>query len=217
MERGRGGFVIYTIYPACGIASVAHRVRRGRFFGLLCGGNVRRLALMVTAASLVTGQAFANDVGENAGWQFHTTADKANLAAIQDMIQRKRSGYYAAPTYTTTIDHQYNCTLSAAATGNQGTASAVANSPATSGATATSTGNSNGSTIDGFGLGSAGSAASNSDQANNGTVRAGIDGSTSSSVRGSASQVLNSTQSNSGTQSANASGATGCSFAGALN
>jgi hypothetical protein len=133
------------------------------------------------------------------------------------MILRRRGGYYSAPVYTTNIDHQYNCTISAAATGNQGSTSAVANSPSTSGAAVSATGNSNVSDIDGFGDESGDSAENDNTQTNSGRVGARVSGSTSTSVRGSASQVLNTTQTNSGAQTASVQGASGCSFAGPLN
>ena len=80
--------------------------------------------------------ASANNVGENSAWQFQSSADKANQAAIQDMVQRKKAGSYGAANYTTNtyIGKQYNCDVTATAQGNQGTNSTVANSPSTSGA-----------------------------------------------------------------------------------
>jgi hypothetical protein len=160
-------------------------------------------------------QAFANDVAENGSWQFESSADQVNKAAMQDMIQKKRSGYYAAPVYNTTVQRQYNCNVSASAQGNQGTNTTVANSPTTSGASASATGNDNVSSVDGYSSPS-GTSAIDGAQANNGSVSTHVNGSTNTSVHGDASQALNSTQTNSGAQTASISGATGCAF-GALN
>ncbi len=51
------------------------------------------LAVLLVPAN----QALANNYGESLAWQFQTTADKVNLAIIQDMIQKKKHGFYAAP------------------------------------------------------------------------------------------------------------------------
>lgn len=164
------------------------------------------IALMLGASPVL-----ANNVGENTAWQFQTSADKVNQAVIQDMIQKRKTGYYAAPVYTTNIERQYNCNVSASAQGNQGTNNTIANSPTTSGASANSTGNDNETHVDGPGSGSA-----TSGQDNSGSVRSSIDGSTIIRVRGSADQALNSEQTNSGNQYASVDGASACQF-GALN
>lgn len=158
----------------------------------------------------ITLAASANNIGENSAWQFETSADKANQAAIQNMIQQKKAGAYAAPNYTTTtnIGRQYNCDNTATAQGNQGTNSTVANSPSTSGAAANSTGNAN--------TGYTGGGSVTTGQANTGTVGSSVNGSTNTSVQGLSSQALNSNQSNTGNQSASVSGSTACGF-GALN
>lgn len=180
--------------------------------------NFLRRGVFAAAVSLASVPAMAsNDVRENGAWQFRSSADKANLAAVEDMVRRKKSGYYAAPVYTTNIDRQYNCSISAAANGNEGTTSAVANSPSTSGANASSIGNSNGTSIDGSGYDLGGTASNSNDQSNRGSVGSSVRGSTNSNVRGNATQALNSTQSNTGNQSASVQGASGCSFAGPLN
>lgn len=170
------------------------------------------LAGVLAVTALLSSPAFANGLGENSSWQFQTSADKANQAAVQDMIQRKKSGYYAAPIYTTNIGHQYNCNVAATSQGNQGTNSTVANSPSTSGSSASSIGNSNATGIGGYPSGGSAS----SDQNNSGSVGSSVNGSTSTSVHGSASQALNSTQTNSGNQYANVQGSSACQF-GALN
>jgi len=173
--------------------------------------NIRRPFSCSLLLALLASPVSANNVGENVAWQFQTSADKVNQAAIQDMIQKRRSGYYAAPIYTTNIERQYNCNVSATAQGNQGTNNMIANSPTTSGSTASATGNDNHTHVDGPGTGTAGT-----DQDNSGSVRSSIDGGTSTSVRGSADQALNSEQTNSGDQYASVEGASACQF-GLLN
>jgi hypothetical protein len=97
----------------------------------------------VLALSGLASGALANNVGENYAWQFETTADKVNKAAIADMIEKKESGYYAPPVYNTYIDRQYNCSVASTATGNEGTNTNLANSPTTSGPHSNATGNDN--------------------------------------------------------------------------
>ncbi|HEX7865176.1 MAG TPA: hypothetical protein VF555_09505 [Variovorax sp.] len=154
--------------------------------------------------------AMANNVGENSAWQFQTSADKANQAAVQDMVQRKKAGSYGAANYTTNnyIGKQYNCDVTSTAQGNQGTNSTTANSPGTSGAAANSTGNSS------TGVGGTGTVSTG--QANSGAVGSAVIGSTTSNVQGWSSQALNSNQTNTGSQSASISGSSACAF-GALN
>ncbi len=84
-----------------------------------------------------TAQSFANGWYESRPWQFDTSADKANKAAVLDMIERKKGGYYDG--FSTTINNnnysntnigtQINCNNVADAVGNQATNSQVANSP----------------------------------------------------------------------------------------
>lgn len=160
--------------------------------------------------ALLSSTAAAQTVGENIPWQFQTSADKVNQAAIQDMIQKRKSGYYAAPIYTTNIERQYNCNVASTAQGNEGTNNTIANSPSTSGNSASAIGNSNTTDV-GYRGGTAESA-----QNNTGSVGASVNGATSSRVNGSASQALNSEQTNSGDQYASVEGSTACQF-GALN
>jgi len=160
--------------------------------------------------ALLGSPAAAQTVGENIPWQFQTSADKVNQAAVQDMIQKRKSGYYAAPVYTTNIGRQYNCNVAATAQGNEGTNSTVANSPSTSGNNASAIGNSNATDVAFRG------GRSDSDQANSGSVGASVNGATSTRVNGWASQALNSEQTNSGDQYASVDGSTACQFS-ALN
>ncbi|KQW57198.1 hypothetical protein ASC92_13135 [Variovorax sp. Root411] len=179
------------------------RTRYSCLAQLAQGGVCALLAGAAMAAS-------ANNVGENSAWQFQISTDKANQAAVQDMIQRKKAGSYGAANYTTNnyVGRQYNCDVGATAQGNQGSNSTVANSPSTTGAAADSTGNAN--------TGYGGTGTVSTGQANSGTVGSAVIGSTSSSVQGWSSQALNSNQTNTGSQSASVSGSTACAF-GALN
>lgn len=186
---------------------------------LVPGASPRRVAgrafswhgrlLSLLLAALAAPVALANGAGESIAWQFQTSADKVNQAAVQDMIQKRNMGYYTAPVYITNIARQINCDLSASALGNDSNQGAAALSPSNAGATSDSTGNANAHT------GGANGLASN-DQANSGTVGSSVNGNTTTGVSGSASQALNSRQNNSGTQTAGVSGSTGCSF-GVLN
>lgn len=158
--------------------------------------------------------AVANGVGENAGWQFQTEADRANKAFIEDMRQKAKNGYYAAPVYNTYIDRQYNCSVSSTALGNQGTSNAVGNSPTASGHSTDAIGNTDTSRVD-QGVGDPTSNITGS-QLNKGEVEAGASGEVETNVRGDTFQTLNTQQDNSGAQAANVNGSNACQF-GPLN
>ena len=157
-----------------------------------------------------TQPAAANNLAENLAWQFMTPADIAAQAALRDLIERRRGGVYAAPSYTTNIARQYNCSIAATATGNNGVQSALANSPSVTGATSSATGNSNSTAI-----GRSTPAVTNG-QSNAGAISSSIDGGTMATVNGVAWQALNSDQTNSGNQSASVRDANACAF-GVLN
>lgn len=175
----------------------------------------RMAILAIIASTLVSPQAvLANNAGENAAWQFETTQDKVNRAAIEDLRLKKASGYYAAPVYNTYIAKQFNCSVSSQALGNQGTTTAVGNSPTSSGNSASSTGNSSSSSL---GLsGAAGSSSITNGQQNPGEVGSSASGEVSTSVNGNSYQTLNNTQTNSGAQSSSVSASNACAF-GVLN
>jgi len=168
--------------------------------------------LVMMLAALPSQPALANDYGESAAWQFAGPQDLAAQVAARDLIERRRGGVFAAPVYNTTIARQYNCSVSAAATGNSGLQSALANSPTTTGATSSATGNASSSSATGDGS----DPTFESGQFNGGAVGSTLNGATSTNVTGSPTQALNSTQSNSGSQSASVSGASACAF-GVLN
>lgn len=171
----------------------------------------------------------ANGHGENQSWKFRTSADQANNAAIEDLILRKKGGYYGAfkATYntynTTNIGTQTNCNLTATAAGNSGTNSMTgsASSPQVSNTGSTSSsamGNSSSSNSDG--LPGWGEADLTNSQTNSGSVGSGVNGSSTNVGSGAINagggtnhQALNSDQSNSGSQSASVSGSSACTFA----
>jgi hypothetical protein len=164
---------------------------------------------------LLPSQAFANNFQESQSWQFNTQAEKVNQAAIQDLIRKKKSGFYAPPVYVTNIDRQFNCNVSASAFGNNGSNSTVSHSPNQSGANSNATGNASNTSAGGYGnLPSSGGVSSN--QSNSGDVDSNVRGDTDMTVRGDTSQVLNSNQTNSGSQSSNVAGSNACTF-GTLN
>lgn len=171
------------------------------------------LTSMFAMPALLAAPAHANNYGESYGWQFKTSADRANQTFVLDLMEKRRSGYYQAPSYTTNIDRQYNCGVTANAIGNEGSQTAIANSPSVSGPTALATGNDADTVLNGGGR--QGGNRTASWQSNSGMVSAGVTGSAGASVSGSPTQGLNSTQTNRGSQYANVSGASACSFGGA--
>jgi hypothetical protein len=162
----------------------------------------------------------ANEIGGNLGWGFRGTADRSVAVSSEDMRQRHNGSYYQQWNVNNTYNtynssssvingNQTNCTLSAAATGNQGTTSSYAStaSPAVTSTPQTSayaTGNqSNGSYS---GAGGTLTAPLNSVQDSYGSpVGSGVTGTVSSAGVGqlssgltSSSQVLNSNQGSTG-------------------
>ncbi len=190
------------VFSHAGLGQAGHR----------CHRIPRLIALALTACGCASSSlALANNVGENTSWQFQSSADKVNQAAVQDMIRKQKSGYYAAPVYNTTIGRQYNCNVSATSTGNDGNNSTVANSPSNAGANSNASGNDSRSAV-----GSQGGATVGTSQANSGAVGSAVVGGTSTQVQGAANQALNSTQGNAGAQTASVGGSSACAF-GVLN
>ena len=171
-------------------------------------------AILVTSSLIAPTAGLANNLAENFAWQFETTADKLNRAAIEDLRLKRVSGFYSAPIYNTYIDRQYNCSVTSSATGNDSIKSAVGNSPSSGGNSASALGN-NDSTSMSPGIGSQGSAVTGN-QSNAGEVESAAKGNVETSVRGDTFQTLNTAQDNSGNQSANVSASNACQF-GALN
>ncbi|MFA7439009.1 hypothetical protein [Castellaniella sp.] len=170
---------------------------------------------------------------EGLPWQFQTSADQANKAIVLDIMERKKGGYYDAfevnnyvNNYNTTnIERQFNCGVSAMASGNVAdtTQSAQVSSPNTantSGNSADAAGNSSTTTTDaGYGWQAGSGTQSSTDQSNKGDVDAGVYGSPSRASSGPINasggysrQALNVSQSNSGKQVAYVTGSVGCDF-----
>lgn len=201
------------------------------------------LAAIAVGASYPVVSANANGWLEDRPWQFETSTDQANKAAVTDLIEKKKGGYYDSfktkniynttntNNNTTYIDHQVNCSVTSAASGNTGsnTMTGSASSPTvtnTSSNNSTTTGN---SATNGVAVGSpSGVVLSTSDpsnpnnlnnnQTNTGTLGSGVTGSSTSATSGQISanggttnQAINSSQSNNGsTQTASIVGSTAC-------
>ena len=96
--------------------------RRTKF--LMAGCLIFAVALVL----FVPRAALANDLFEDRAWQFETTTDRAQKAAILDLIERKKAGMYNN-TYNSTYNSKtdYNvagdyidCNMTSQASGNQG-------------------------------------------------------------------------------------------------
>lgn len=179
------------------------------------------LAAVLVGVSALSVQ--ANGLGEDRSWQFDTSADKANKAAVLDLIERKKGGYYDS--FDTTINNyigtQINCSNTASATGNIADNSQVGNAPELVNdgvVTADSTGNISDSTSTGDGLGDGGSV--NGTQTNTGEVESSVwgsdvEGTNVLNLEGSTQeQDLDNDQDNSGDQIATVSGSTACDMQG---
>ncbi|MGO4917729.1 hypothetical protein [Pseudogemmobacter sp. W21_MBD1_M6] len=76
----------------------------------------------------------ANGFGENRAWQFREPSERANLAAVADLIEKKKGGYYDGfntivySTTTTNIGTQVNCNTLADAKANTADNSQAGNS-----------------------------------------------------------------------------------------
>lgn len=171
----------------------------------------RYFAAAAASMLMAVSPGHANNLGENGAWQFRSASDLAAQAAALEVLERKRSGSYSAPSFTTNIARQFNCSNSASALGNSGGQSAVANSPSVTGTSANAGGNASDAALE-DGRDTSNSAV----QDNSGAVTSGAAGNTDTAVSGTSSLALNSKQSNSGDQSARLSGSTACTF-GALN
>lgn len=182
-------------------------------------------SLFSIAVTIATaGPAFANGIGENAAWQFPTTADMVNRAYLEDMRLKRSTGYYSTPNITNIIDKQYNCSVSANSTGNSGVSTIATSGPSTAGNSSGAVGNESQSSV-GSALpsvndprpgASALGAAVNGTQSNTGAVQSTASGDVSSVVGDTNNyQALNSTQTNSGSQAASVASSTACTFAAA--
>jgi hypothetical protein len=174
-------------------------------------------------ASIQTGPAFANGYGEDVPWQFQTTADMANLAAVESLIQQKRAGGFGpagttnniTTNNTSSVGTENDCNVTPTSTGNAATNGESADNPLNSGSTATATGNqaSSSTSTDG----SVGNNQVQNGQTTHGHVGATTVGnnSSTSSNAGTLGQTLTNTQTNTAPQTAiNDIHGTACSFSG---
>jgi hypothetical protein len=192
------------------------------------------LTLAVWVLALASSGVCANNLGENTVWQFNSQQDKVSKTTTLDQIQKQRAGYYEGLrpvyNYTTYIEKQYNCTVSASTLANTGSNSnaatnsspGVTNAGSTSSSTdANSASNSlpqsglTGVPTAGVGYSPSGSLVSN--QSNTGSLGSGVSGSTTSAATGAvttgpgtSTQALNSQQSNTGMLSTTVAGSTAC-------
>lgn len=184
--------------------------------------------------------ALANGPGENATWQFQTTQERVNKAAIADLVEKKQAGYYdsfkTVYNYNTYIERQVNCSVSALTTGNTGsngltaaTSSPTLNNSGSTSSEAAANAASNG--LSQAGLSGVLTASNDSNtptgslssgQSNSGALNSGVSASSTSASTGAVGanggvtdQVLNSQQANSGMLTASISSSTAC--AGPLN
>lgn len=203
--------------------------------------NRRVVTLAIVLSMVPCAAALANGWLESRPWQFDTSADKANKAAVVDLIERKKGGYYDSfktnitnnNVNNTYIDRQVNCSVGASAVGNSGSngMTGSASSPNvnnTSSNNANTTGNSNSSGVnnsDPAGVvidnnGTNPNTVVDTNQSNNGSnLGSGVTNSASNSASGpiaanggTVNQALNSDQTNTGAQSASVANSTACSL-----
>ena len=195
-----------------------------------------RLALLALLLLGSVNQVLANGWADNNDWQFGSAQDKVNKSAVLDQVMKKQGGYYDAMrpnynnSYTTYIERQYNCSVTASTSGNTGTnaTTATTSSPTVSNAGSTNAntaansasnglapGGLNGVLVAGQTYPTAGSIGN--DQANSGSLGTSINGSNTSATTGTVTagvgtsdQVLNSQQTNSGMLTTSIAGSTAC-------
>lgn len=192
------------------------------------------------AVGLCAGPALANGWLESRPWQFDTSADKANKAAVTDLIERKKGGYYDSwktktyNTYNTTnstvIESQVNCSVTSTAVGNTGSngMDASASSPNINNTANTSSSTNANTASNGINTTSPSGVVIDNNQAdpnnnisnsqsNSGSLGSSVNDSATGAASGPVSanggttnQVLNSSQTNSGNQAASVAGSTAC-------
>lgn len=198
-------------------------------------------AALIVGCFVCATQSFANNLGENSSWKFDTSADRANKAAVTDLIEKKKAGMYKPASMTNNVNNNnsinydiagsyLDCNLTAQAVGNQNTASQqnpIASPTISVGATnsSTSSGNSGSSSIaNGDSLDSAtpnGTNQNNTTQSNDGATVASTASSNSfsstvsglSTNGGGASSSLNTTQGSTNSPTSTAvSSSSACDF-----
>jgi hypothetical protein len=182
----------------------------------------RVFAIAALGVTTIAVPAFANGLYENRPWGFQTSADKANKAAVVDLIERKKGGYYDGfntyVTNTTHIGQQVNCSNGASVSANiADSAQAGPNTQDNSAPSisADGTANSDATILDG----TTQSADVDGQQSNQGDINSDVD---SSSIAGSfggvhnggTDQDFNNDQNNSGTLTSSVNESTACDFAG---
>jgi hypothetical protein len=195
-----------------------------QLFRLLAG-----CAIGLCTAGVIHAQGWSS---EGSPWQFQTSADRVNKAAVNDMLEKKKGGYYDAfqvnnqYQYSTTVERQVNCTFAPSSSGNASSLGqdGSASSPSTSASSANTAGATGNSNAHSGSLNQGGSVASS--QSNTGQVGASVSGSTSgnqmapiNAAGGRNQQDASVSQTNSGSQSTTVSASSACAFsaAAALN
>jgi len=188
---------------------------------------MQMIALTGVAVAVWINPTFANGLLESRSWQFQTTTDKANKAAVLDIIERKNGGFYDgfnqnvdARTY---IGAQFNCSNNAQSTGNladNGQAGPSTSDNSAPNISSDSTGNSDTTSADaagnaaGTGTVGADLASVTGSQDNSGSIDSGVDGSNIGGFggvsNGSTNQDLLNDQDNSGEQTAGVDDSTAC-------
>jgi hypothetical protein len=187
----------------------------------------RRMKSTITTLILMASPltAVANGLSESHAWQFQTTADKANKAAVVDLIERKKGGFYDGFDTYTYIGSQVNCTNSANATANiaengQAGPSTESNGQPTIDAVTQANADSTSAGVNGPLLNADDTVSQNGNQSNSGNqitdlTESFFDTSLGSVRNGSTQQDIENDQFNSGNQDAAIDTSTACNFAGA--
>lgn len=189
-------------------------------------------AFVASTSILVASPSFANGLLEGRPWQFQTTYDKANKAAVLDLIERKWGGYYDGFNTNiyneTNIGTQIGCSNNASSTANiadNGQAGPRTTDDSAPNISADSVANSDSTTSDGLGNAAGGgtvgadSTTVSGTQSNTGDIDSDVDSSQINSgfgnVRnGNTNQDLLNDQFNSGDQTSGVDYSTACNFAG---
>jgi hypothetical protein len=168
------------------------------------------LIFSVALILLIPRATLANGLFEDNAWKFETTTDRANKAAIVDLIEKKKAGMYNNTynnTYNSKTDYNISgdyidCNLTSQATGNSG--SVAQDVPVGSPTIGVSSGTSSSAS----GNASTGSVDSGSNTSNTGlTSQAGGSGSVNNTSTAGGTNSLSNNQSNNGsTQNSSANG-----------
>jgi hypothetical protein len=177
------------------------------------------------AVAVMASPILANGLLEGRSWQFQTTTDKANKAAVLDIIERRNGGYYDGfnTVSNTYIGAQFNCSNNAQSTGNladNGQAGPSTSDNSAPNISSDSTGNSDTTSADaagnaaGTGTVGADLASVTGSQDNSGSIGSGVDGSSIGGFggvsNGPTNQDLLNDQNNSGALTADVAGSTAC-------